>query len=190
MLPYGLLQICGNLLAAATVALLRTDSGGVDIALDVRIAVGSKFIEVVQSLGGICNLVELEVKVIVETVGRNSHILQRILPLVHLVGGGHVLRLHDHCDRHVADENGSLQVVLLIEFLQHFLHLLRALPLGRYNECRKAFRLDGLLVLSDLRSAFLERMAVYDYGKGCLAIYRRLLHSLCPEACGKERQQQ
>ena len=68
VLPYGFLQIGGNLLAAASVALLGLDSAGVDVTFDVRSAVWSQFIEMMQPLGGIRDLVELEVEVIVETV--------------------------------------------------------------------------------------------------------------------------
>ena len=68
VLPYGFLQIGGNLLAAASVALLGLDSAGVDVALDVRSAVRSQFIEMVKSFCGIRELVELEVEIIVETV--------------------------------------------------------------------------------------------------------------------------
>ena len=117
MLPYGFLQIGGYLLAAAAVALLAHNPCRVDVALDVRSGIRSQFIEMVQAFGGVGNLVELKVKIIVETVCRNGNFLKREFSLIHLVGTCHELGLHHHCHRNFADENDSFKIVLLVEFL-------------------------------------------------------------------------
>ena len=90
---------------------------------------------------------ESQVEIIVEAVRRDSNFLERILSLVHLVGGGHILGFHHHGDGNVTYEDGTLDSVLLVQVVEGGSDLVRVLPGGGAQINAKAIVFNSLCVL-------------------------------------------
>ena len=92
-------------------------------------------------------VIESQVEIIVEAVRRDSHFLERILSLVHLVGGGHILGFHHHGDGDVTYEDGTLDSVLLVQVVEGGSDFVRVLPGGGAQINAKAIVFNSLCVL-------------------------------------------